>query len=143
MEEGDIGGIVLASEFEEAVALLIPGLMGEEAVRFVDGDVFFGFLDDPCGIKLGEGIGFFFLGRIEDGDDITGFNFPTGDPDFFVVDLDLTGVEHGFDGGAGPSGLEGLDGFVDAFAVGGGGDGEFEGARFGHGEDSFWIYFLY
>jgi hypothetical protein len=35
--------------------------------------------------------------------------------------------------------LEGLDGFVDALTVGGGGDGEFEGARVGHGEDSFWI----
>jgi len=139
MEESDVGGVVMTGEFEEAVALFIPSLMREKSVWFVDGDVFFGFLNDPGGVEFGKGIGFFFLGRIEDGDNVAGFDFPTGDPDLFVVDLDLAGVEHGFDGGARPGGLEGLDGFVDAFAMGSGGDGEFESTRVGHGEDSFWI----
>lgn len=139
MEESNVGGVVLTGKFEESVALFIPSLVREKTVRFVDGDVFFGFLDDPGGVEFRKGISFFFLGRIEDGDNIAGFDFPTGNPDFFVVDLDLTSVEHGFDRRARPSGLEGLDGFVDAFAMGSGGDGEFECARFGHGEDSFWI----
>lgn len=129
---------MLASEFEETFALFVPCFMREKSLGFVDCYVFVCFCDDPGGVKFWKWAFFFVLRGIEDSDDVTGFNFPAGDPDFFVVDLNLACVEHGFDGGAGPSGLGGLDGFVDAFAMGGGGDGDFEGAGFGHA-GSFWI----